>query len=89
MHDQLTQDKTIIELVNKINKNSPYSKVRSNIKLLNERLFVKFCHKCYLTICESEYCSYRINQTCDFILALQIVRDHYNIDLIKGELMDE
>ena len=89
MHDLLTQDNTIVEFVNKINKNRPYLEVKTNIKLLKEYLFDKFCKKGYLTSCEPEYCSFRTNQTCDFVLALQIFNDHNGIDLVKGVLIDE
>ncbi len=82
----LMEDKKIEEIVKKLNKDKLYSEVVRSFKELNDYLFKNYCIKGYLEICEPEYCTYRINDNCDYIKLLGLISQKYKIDIINKRI---
>ncbi|WP_010250982.1 hypothetical protein [Acetivibrio cellulolyticus] len=70
------------ELISSILKHNNEN-IMMKIKELNNYLFKELCLKEYLDECEPEYCSFRLSNTCPYVVIIKLMYSKYKINLIK------
>ena len=82
--DSIKSDVELMNMLTNLNESElSHENYLQCARKANEYVFKKFCLKSYLDSCEPEYCTYRVTDTCPYLIAISYISEDMGINLIK------